>query len=45
MEEVGSGVVTGGWGYITASYVVVYVTLVGYAISLFRRRSKAEQDK
>ncbi len=36
-EEIGTGVITGGWQYVTAAYVLSWVTFVGYAISLWLR--------
>jgi hypothetical protein len=45
MNEVGSGVIQGGWAYVIAAYLVVYVTLAGYALSLYRRRQKDRGDQ
>jgi hypothetical protein len=40
---VGSGRIQGGWGYVVASYVLTYVALVLYTLSLWLRR-KAQRD-
>jgi CcmD family protein len=32
-----TGVIEGGWGYVVAAYLVTWVTLGGYALSLFLR--------
>lgn len=37
MSEVGSGVVTGGWEFVTAAYVLSAVILVSYALSVVAR--------
>ena len=38
------GAIEGGWSYIIAAYVVTWVMLGGYAISLFMRaRNNSEQ--
>lgn len=34
-----TGAITGGWGYVWAAYIVTWVTLAGYAVSL-RLRSR-----
>ena len=31
------GVVTGGWGFVTAAYALTWIMFVGYAFSLWRR--------
>lgn len=36
-EEVGSGVVTGGWSYVTAAYTFTWIVLAGYTASLMIR--------
>ena len=33
------GVVGGGWGYVWASYIIVWGTLIGYSVSLLRGRN------
>jgi hypothetical protein len=35
--NVGSGVVTGGWDFVTASYAVCWILLLGYTVSLLVR--------
>ena len=38
------GAIEGGWSYIIAAYVVTWVMLGGYALSLFvRARNPSEQ--
>lgn len=39
-EEVGTGLVTGGWSYVTAAYVASWVALIGYAVSLWVRERR-----
>lgn len=36
-EQVGAGIVTGGWTFVTVSYALSWVLLVGYAASLWWR--------
>jgi hypothetical protein len=36
--DVGSGVVEGGWGFVTAGYVLTIGSLALYALSLYLRR-------
>ena len=39
-----SGVVKGGWEFVTAAYVVSLVILAGYAVSVFvRHRAESER--
>lgn len=42
VAEVGSGVVTGGWTYVTAAYAVCWTVLVGYVASLWWRHPRGE---
>lgn len=35
--EVGSGVLSGGWEYVTLAYVITWATFIGYAVSLWAR--------
>lgn len=42
-EEVGSGMVSGGWTYVTASYVLTWTLLTGYAVSLWWRSRRGGQ--
>ena len=48
MNEIGSGVVQGGWGYVTAAYLVSLVILTGYAVSVVWRyraeRARKERE-
>jgi heme exporter protein D len=37
MSEVGSGVLQGGWEFVTAAYAVTAVVLVSYALSVVAR--------
>lgn len=37
-----AGVIVGGWGYVIAAYVVTWLSLGGYAISLWLRRPQAK---
>ena len=32
-----SGVVTGGWGFVTAAYTVTVLVLLGYTVSVLLR--------
>ena len=32
-----AGMIQGGWGYVTASYVITWVFFIGYAASLYSR--------
>ena len=41
-EEIGAGVVTGGWEYVTAAYVLSWAMLVGYTVSLWLRSPREE---
>lgn len=43
-EEVGSGMVSGGWEYVIASYTVCWIALLGYTFSLWLRRPRSEGD-
>ncbi len=53
MSEMGSGVLSGGWEYVTAAYVISGVILAGYAVSvvwryraeLARRRREADRQR
>jgi len=40
-----TGVLDGGWGYITAAYAVVWGGLVLYSLSLALRRRQAERER
>lgn len=33
-----TGAIEGGWGYVYAAYIVTWVFLGGYAVSLWMRR-------
>jgi len=41
-----SGVIEGGWEYVTAAYVASAVTLLGYAFSVYwrYRRQRSRRD-
>jgi len=41
-----SGVIEGGWEYVTAAYVASVVILLGYALSVYRRhrRERSRRD-
>ncbi len=43
-EEVGSGIVTGGWEYVYAAYAVSWIALIGYTVSLWLRWPQAEGE-
>jgi len=41
-----SGVITGGWEYVRAAYVVSAAILLGYAFSVYwRYRSETRRDR
>jgi hypothetical protein len=44
-QNVGSGVITGGWNYVLAAYSVFWIGLALYAISLIVRTRAAEANK
>jgi hypothetical protein len=37
MNEVGAGVIEGGWNFVWAAYVITWTAFSLYAISLWRR--------
>lgn len=39
-----SGVISGGWGFVTAAYAVTLIAFVAYTISLYIRLSAARRD-
>jgi hypothetical protein len=41
---VGSGKIQGGWEYVWGAYIVFWIALALYALSLWSRRSKAGQQ-
>lgn len=43
-EEVGAGVVTGGWTYVFVSYAATWAALGGYAVSLWWRGRVVDAD-
>jgi hypothetical protein len=45
IEKVPMGVVSGGWGYVYASYGVALGGLLLYAVSLWTRRPSAQQPQ
>lgn len=40
--EVGAGIVTEGWGYVTAAYTLSWLTFIGYTLSLWLRQPKED---
>lgn len=45
-EQVGTGVVTGGWTFVTVSYALSWALLAGYAASLWwRERSLSDRPE
>ncbi len=36
--RVGSGVISGGWGYVWASYAITWTVFAAYGLSLWVRR-------
>jgi hypothetical protein len=38
--QVGSGVVDGGWGYVTIAYAAAWLTIAGYSLSIWLRTPK-----
>jgi hypothetical protein len=44
-SSVGSGVITGGWGYVIAAYSIFWVGLALYALSLILRTRAAKSEK
>ena len=40
--DVGSGIVDGGWTFVTAAYVLTWVMLIGYTLSLWIRSREEE---
>ncbi len=38
------GTVVGGWDYVTASYLIVWGSMIAYTVSLFMRRKRAASD-
>ena len=44
MEEMGSGVLQGGWEYVTAAYVITWVFFIGYTVSLWTRHPGERRD-
>jgi hypothetical protein len=45
LAQVGSGRIQGGWGYVTASYVIAYGVLALYAVSLWLRTRSVQAQK
>lgn len=44
MDDVGMGVVQGGWGYVWTVYGATWLVLVGYMVSLWgRTRAEARR--
>lgn len=41
LAQAPAGVVEGGWGYVTAAYVITWLFFVGYAASLVTRERAA----
>ena len=39
------GVIFGGWSYVTAAYVITAVGLVGYLLSLRRRKNRLDNEE
>lgn len=44
LQQVGGGQVVGGWGYIWAAYLVTWVSIAGYGLSLWLRRPSQERE-
>ena len=44
-QSVGSGVITGGWGYVLAAYLIFWIGLALYAITLIVRTRAAKAQK
>ena len=44
MEPVGTGILEGGWEYVTAAYLITWVFFVGYTISLWTRHPGDRHD-
>ncbi len=42
-NRVGSGVISGGWGYVWASYAITWTVLAAYGLSLWVRRPRSNQ--
>ncbi len=44
-EEIGGGVVSGGWTYVMVSYAATWILLGGYAVSLWRRHLATTREE
>jgi hypothetical protein len=44
VSPVGSGRVTGGWGYVWASWGLTWAMMIGYALFLWVRRPGGSPD-
>ena len=40
-----AGQIVGGWEYVWAAYIISWVFLGGYAVSLWVRRPRASKDE
>lgn len=40
LAQVGSGKITGGWGYVYASYAATFLAIILYSLSLFFRNER-----
>ena len=45
LQTVGSGRITGGWGYVLTSYGIVWTGIALYALSLWLRRPRPPETK
>ena len=45
MSEIPQGVISGGWSFVVAAYVITFGALLGYALSLVSRFNKARQEE
>jgi len=43
-EEIGAGVVSGGWTFVYVSYAATWLALGGYAVSLWWRGRALHDD-
>jgi hypothetical protein len=39
-EEIGTGVIQGGWEYVTLAYAMSWVVFIGYTVSLWTRSTE-----
>ena len=44
-QEVGSGVIQGGWGYVQLAYAMSWTVFIGYTISLWLRSSEPASEE